>query len=259
MIELINQLFPYSKATFLMGFVVFLRVGALMALLPAFGEASVPIRVRLALSLMITLVVMPLVAAPLAPIVNQGQFVGVFWLSEILAGLLLGIIFRLLIILLQVAASIAAQSMSLSQILGSAGVEPQPAIGHLLVSAGLALAVISGLHIRVIQAIVYSYTVLPVAQLPSPDFVFQLGLSHITKTFSHGLVLAMPFVIASFIYNLALGVINRAMPQLMVALVGAPAITFGGLALMLVCAPAMLEIWINQLTFIMHNPFVAPK
>ncbi|MFC3118840.1 flagellar biosynthetic protein FliR [Jhaorihella thermophila] len=34
--------------------------------------------------------------------------------------------------------------------------------------------------------------------------------------------LSAPFVIASLLYNLTLGAINRAMPQLMVTLVGAP-------------------------------------
>ena len=46
-------------------------------------------------------------------------------------------------------------------------------------------------------------------------------------SFALALSLAAPFVIASLLYNVALGVINKAMPQLMVAFVGAPAITCG--------------------------------
>ena len=38
---------------------------------------------------------------------------------------------------------------------------------------------------------------------------------------------------------------NRAMPQLMVAFVGAPAISFGGLALLLIVAPFLLDVWRN--------------
>lgn len=42
-------------------FLVFLRVGAAMALLPAFGEHSVPQRIRLALGVCYTLVILPAV------------------------------------------------------------------------------------------------------------------------------------------------------------------------------------------------------
>ena len=73
------------------------------------------------------------------------------------------------------------------------------------------------------------------------------GLARIAEAFSLAFLLAAPFVIASFIYNLALGVINRAMPQLMVAFVGAPAITWGGLALLLVTAPVLLGVWVDRL------------
>jgi len=67
-------------------------------------------------------------------------------------------------------------------------------------------------------------------------------------------LIAAPFVMASAIYNMALGVINRAMPQLMVAFVGAPVITFGGLFLLFVCAPLMLTTWADALEAFLVNP-----
>ena len=65
----------------------------------------------------------------------------------------------------------------------------------------------------------------------------------------------MPFVIAALIYNVALGVINRAMPQLMVAFVGAPALTLGGLLLLYLSAPVMLSVWIDAFGALMEAPF----
>ena len=47
--------------------IVFLRVGAAMALLPAFGERSIPERIRLVLALAFTAIVFPAVAAPCKP------------------------------------------------------------------------------------------------------------------------------------------------------------------------------------------------
>ena len=61
-------------------------------------------------------------------------------------------------------------------------------------------------------------------------------------------------MVASFIYNLTLGVINRAMPQLMVAFVGAPFTTLGGLVLLLLATPIMLHHWLGALDAFLANP-----
>ncbi|HBQ37312.1 MAG TPA: flagellar biosynthesis protein FliR, partial [Rhodobacteraceae bacterium] len=73
--------------------------------------------------------------------------------------------------------------------------------------------------------------------------------------FALAFTLAAPFLIASLIYNVALGVINRAMPQLMVAFVGAPAITAGALFLMFLVMPLILVVWSDSLAHFFQNPF----
>ena len=73
-----------------------------------------------------------------------------------------------------------------------------------------------------------SYEILPMGlPVPAAD-VAAWGTARVAQAFALGFSLAAPFVIAAFAYNLALGAINRAMPQLMVAFIGAPAITAGG-------------------------------
>jgi flagellar biosynthetic protein FliR len=62
-------------------------------------------------------------------------------------------------------------------------------------------------------------------------------------------------VIASLLYNLALGAINRAMPQLMVSFVGAPALTLGGLALLALAAPILLSFWSDAVERALFQPF----
>ena len=161
MTDLLAQLMATGNTALAAGFVVFLRVGAVMATLPAFGEHSVPQRVRLMLTLAFTAIVFPAVADDvLARLAGRPPPVPVL-LAEITTGLALGMALRLFVAVLQTAGSIAAQSTSLAQILGSAGVEPMPAMGHLMVVSGLAVAVMSGLHLRVSEALIGSYTVFP--------------------------------------------------------------------------------------------------
>lgn len=257
MIDTLDQALALSRASLMTGFIVFLRVGAAMALLPAFGERSVPERVRLMLGLAFTVIVAPAVAQDVEEIAAQGQVFGVFVFTEVLAGLAIGIGLRLFVLALQTAGSIAAQSTSLSQLFGGGAVDPQPAIGHLLLVSGLALAVMTGLHVRVAEMLIMSYDVLLPGQFPNAGVLSEWGIARIAHAFALAFSLAAPFVIASLIYNVALGVINRAMPQLMVAFVGAPAITAGGLLLMFLSLPILLGLWSDGLNAFLSDPFGA--
>ncbi len=255
MSEILAQILSLGEDVLLTGFIVFLRVGAAMALLPAFGERSVPVRVRLALTLAFTTIVAPSVAMDFAPIINSGSVR--FLYTETIAGLIVGAVVRFLVMALQIAGSIAAQSTSLSQIFGGATADPQPAIGHVFLIAGLALAVFTGLHIRLAEFLILSYEVFPAGQVPHAEIWVDWGVARAAHAFSLAFALAAPFVIASLIYNVALGVINRAMPQLMVAFVGAPAITAGGLILLTLTAPFLLQVWVKALNGFLMSPFGA--
>ena len=234
-----------------LGLVVFMRVGAMASLIPAFGEQSVPQRVRLVLAMAFTAVVAPTVQ-------NVPEQAGILpLLAETLIGLMLGMGLRLFILALQTAGAMAAQATTLSQMFGDAGPEPQPAIGNLLVMAGLAVAVAAGLHVRAAEMLILSYQMLPVGQFPGAEDVAQWGLAQISHAFALAFSLVAPFTIAALLYNVALGVINRAMPALMVSFIGAPALTWGGLVLMVVAVPPMLALWSQALQGFLGAPFQA--
>ncbi|MCB1369174.1 MAG: flagellar biosynthetic protein FliR [Rhodobacteraceae bacterium] len=232
-------------------FAVFLRVGAAMALMPGFGEQAVPMRVRLGLAVAFSLVVWPLV-----PGLPADALPARYFFSETIAGLSLGLFFRLFVIVLQLAGSIAAQATSLSQIFGgSATPDPMPAFGNLLVVGGLALAMQAGLHVKLALALVDSYRAVPPGTLPSGADLAEWGTAGISRAFATAFSLSAPFLIVSVLYNLALGAINRAMPQLLVAFVGAPAITLGGLMLIALAAPFLLVLWLGRLDAGLSDPF----
>lgn len=234
------------------GFMVFLRVGSVIALMPGFGEQTVPVRVKLALSIATTLALAPIISPHAIDAWTLGSF-GRFIATEPLAGLIFGIGLRLFVMVLQTAGMIAAQSTSLSQILGNTA-EPMPAIGHILVIGGLALALMTGLHVKMLGYLAYSYSLIPAGEFPSPVTVSNWAVQQVSHAFSLAFQLSAPFVIVSLLYNLALGAINRAMPQLMVAFVGAPAITAGGMVLLALLVPAILLTWLETMNLFFANP-----
>lgn len=234
---------------------VFLRIGAAATLLPAFGEQVVPMRVRLGGALALTVLIAPL-ALPLFPREPPGWTW--FLLTETVAGLALGAVLRLAAMALQIAGSMAAQATSLAQVFGGQAADPMPAIGHLMTVAGLALLTAAGLHVKLVAYFTLSYELLPPGRLPAAADFLEWGVSRTAQAFGLAFVLAAPFVVASLLYNLALGVINRAMPQLMVAFVGAPAITAGSLALLALCLPAILMAWFQVIDRLLANPVAVP-
>lgn len=232
---------------------VFLRVGAVMALLPAFGEQMVPARVRLVLALAFTAIVFPAVAPQTSSTLTITAAA-----IEVAVGLTLGIGLRLLVLALQFAGSIAAQSASLSQLFASAGAEPQPAVSTLFTISALALAVQAGLHVRAAELMILSYDMFPIAAWPQAAAAAEWGVAQVARATALAFTLAAPFVLAALVWNLALGVMNRAMPMLPVSFLGAPALSLGALAVTALTAVAALTIWQGVLDQFLAAPMALP-
>jgi flagellar biosynthetic protein FliR len=236
-------------------FMVFLRVGAIVALIPLFGEQSVPARVKLGAAFAFSVAVLPTVTDTTTQytfetLVRTGGI-------EIMVGLVIGVFFRLFILCLTMAGQFAAQSTSLAQAFGAPEIEPQPAMSGVLMMGGLALLVITGFPARVITALMGFYDMFPIgAGIAGADGIMW-GIAMISDAFGTAFTLALPFLIAALLYNLALGIINKAMPQLMVSFVGAPALTLGALLLFAVSAPMILMVWQDWIDLRLMNPFGA--
>jgi flagellar biosynthetic protein FliR len=134
-------------------------------------------------------------------------------------------------------------------------VDPLPAIGHFLSLGGLTLLLIMGFHVKAAHFMIGSYKVLEFGQAVSPPIVAEWGIFQVSRAFALAFQLAAPFYLVSLIYNLTLGAINRAMPQLMVAFVGAPVITWGALTLLMLTSGVLLSIWQGQVDLFLGNPF----
>lgn len=233
----------------------FLRVGAMVALMPGFGDQALPQRIKLAVVIAFTGIIAPIIAEthplPDPSLIALG--------GEAVSGLMLGIGMRLFLLALQTAAVIIAQATTLSQLFAGATPDPQPAIGNLFVIAGVALALVAGLHIQATKLVVLSYDILPAGGFPDPGTAADWNLGLVSHSFGLAFSLAAPFVISSMIYNLALGAINRSMPQLMVSMVGAPALTLAALALLALATPALLTVWLHAFEAFLANPFGLPR
>lgn len=225
-------------------FSVFCRIAAALALLPGFGERSIPMRIKLGAALALSVALWPLTRQYIGPMPTAIPDLALVLVSEIGAGLLFGLWIRLLVLTLQMAGAIIGQQLSLSALFaGPSAPDPETSFATLLTLAGITLILVSGIHLDIFIALARTYEVLDWGLLPNPEDAAVSIVEHGALAIKLGLQLSLPFVVASFIYNLCLGAMNRAMPQLLVSLVGAPALVGGGLLLLMLSLPLMLHVW----------------
>jgi len=253
--EALASLFQTTNELVLVAMGVFARVGAVAFLLPGLGERGLPVRIRLTGALALTLLLTPVIVslAPLSP-GTPVDLVRVL-AAEALVGLIIGLAFRLLVYALQIAGMVAAQHLSVAQMFG-AGVapEPEPTIATLLAFGGITLALMAGLHVHVVATLASYYDVFPFGEFPDGGDLADWATRRIAETFALGVTLAAPFVAIGFSYNLALGALNRAMPQLLVALVGVPGLVWIGMVVLALVLPALMDEWMMRLGLVFRDP-----
>jgi flagellar biosynthetic protein FliR len=225
------------------GFLVFARVAAAFMLLPGFGETHLPPRVKVVAALLVAAAMAGSVPGRPELVPMPATMVGQIG-AEIVVGLLLGTVARALFNALHVAGTVIAQQAGLGLII-PASVEPEgvSALAQILLFGAISLIFALDLDRQLLLAIRDSYALFPLGQLPDPG---SMAL-HVTRTvsdaFSLGVRLSLPFLVIGFILYVGLGVINRAMPQMMVFFVAAPGCTIIGLVLLAVTLPMLLWTW----------------
>lgn len=228
---------------------VLVRVGAALTMLPGFGEMAVPMRARLAAALAVAMAlsaVAPGLPAevPSAPSVLMRQ---VF--AEFAAGAVIGIGARILFASLQAAGQLIAQTTGLSSIfaLPGAGVEAGSVAGGYLLMAGLVLIFVSDLHHAMLWALLNSYSLMPAATVPSMAALAKVTVDTVGIMFKLAAQFAAPFLVLGFVYNVGLGLVNRAMPHFAVFFISMPVSILGGLTLLAFTVTAILTLFLSAL------------
>jgi flagellar biosynthetic protein FliR len=244
------SLLPALAAAFML---VFARIGAMVMLLPGFGEMTVPVRVRLAIALILTLIMVPLHRAQFQVDVTNLNALGVLMVQEIVIGLVLGLTARMTISALQVAGSVIAQQLGLGFVTAVDPTQGQQGllVGNFLTLLGLTLLFATDLHHVVIAALNDSYSLFaPGAAMPTGD-IASLITHAFAQAFKIGIQLSAPFLVFGLIFNLGLGVLARLMPQMQVFFVAVPLSILVGFLILAVVIAAMMATFLDYFSSVM--------
>ena len=246
------SLLPALAATFML---VFARIGAMVMLLPGLGETNIPVRIKLAIALLLTLIILPLHRAAYHVDMDTLAPLLVLMIHEILIGVVLGATARVTLGALQVAGSVIAQQMGLGFVTAVDPTQGQQGllIGNFLTLLGLALLFATDSHHLVIAALDESYAVFsPGEMMPSGD-VAALATRAFSAAFRIGMQLSAPFLVFGLVFNIGLGVLARLMPQMQVYFVGVPLSIMAGFLIFAVVIAAMMGTFLDYFTGVMHD------
>src|SRR5216683_5033878 len=163
------SLLPALAAAFML---VFARIGAMVMLLPGLGETNIPVRVKLAIALLLTLIILPLHRSAYHVDMNSMTSLLVLMLQEIIVGVVLGATARVTLAALSVAGSVIAQQLGLGFVTSVDPTQGQQGllIGNFLTILGVTLLFATDSHHLVIAALNDSYSIFSPGQLmPSGD------------------------------------------------------------------------------------------
>jgi flagellar biosynthesis protein FliR len=243
---------PALAATFML---VFARIGAMVMLLPGFGETSIPTRIKLSIALLLTLIILPLHRSAYQVDMSSLTPLLVLMLHEIIVGIVLGATARVTLSALQVAGSVIAQQLGLGFVTAIDPTQGQQGllVGNFLTILGLTLLFATDSHYLVIAALNESYRIFsPGEVFPSGD-VAALATRAFAAAFKIGMQLSAPFLVFGLVFNIGLGILARLMPQMQVYFVGVPLSILAGFLILGLVITALMGAFIDYFIGVMHQ------
>lgn len=211
-------------------FLVFTRVGAMLAVLPMFSSQMVPVQLRLALGGLMALLVTPLL--PALPHVELSLWVLLkLMFMEASLGLLLGFICRFVFYALEIAGGFLSTEMGLTMpqefnaVTGASAVTP----GMVLFWIALMMLLSLDLHHWMIAGFQKSYALVPIGGAHLQEGLLVEVVARSGKVFVIALQIAAPVMAVSFLVTLVFAVLGRAVPQMNVFAESFPVRTLLGL------------------------------
>lgn len=232
---------PRMTAMLATWLLTYCRVQACFLALPVVSERVLPARLRVALAMSVT----PLLAGHAQPVGEIGSLLrlGALVGAETLSGLALGGMVRLFATALDIAASAIAATASLSQLVGAANEYSPHPIGNLLHLAGLAVLMALGFPILACDLLRESLVLHPPGTWPEISRLLPGAVSLVGQGFVMAMLLAAPFILGGFLFQLLSGMISKVMPALPVVFIAAPGAILLALLALAVLAPTILLVW----------------
>jgi len=226
---------------------LFARIGAVLMLMPGIGESYVSKRLRAMFALTVSFLLLgpmlPHVPPPPSDIPGLIRLLG----FEVLVGLFFGSLLRLIMSTLETIGFVIALQTGLSNavILNPALATQSPLPSAFMSVVGVTLVFTTGLDHYLLRGMMATYEVFPPGGVIAPGDMAQSFTHAVAGSFAAGVELAAPFMVIGLLMFVALGVMQRLMPQVQLFLVILPVQIWGGLLLLAITIGTMMTLWLR--------------
>ena len=219
------------------------RVSALIMTMIGLGAKAIPTKVKLFLSLAVTVAIMP--AIPPSQVESLFSFqTSILIAQQTIIGIMLGFVTLMVVNTFTLAGQIVAMQTGLgfaSLVDPTSGMNV-PAVGQFfLILSSLSFWAMDG-HLAYLQFIVASFTSLPIPLQSFEPVKFKELVNWGSWMFATALSLAMAPLTAMLLINFSFGIMTRAAPQLNIFAIGFPITMCSGLLIM----------WLTMGNFMVH-------
>ncbi len=260
--DFLNDILGLSEQQFMGFLLAFLRISALVSVAPVFGSRSVPVRIKVFLTLFLTIVMLPMLRTEQD--LSELTFPVLFPMAvkEIVVGLFLGFCAKLILEAFQFSGRIISNQMGLgvAQIVNPESGTQSSVIGNLFSLVAIVLFLNLNGHHVVISALYKSFEIAPLTNhqwLKSAAKVKMLTMFN--DIFRIGVKLAAPAMVTIFLVEVSMAIMARIVPQMNIFFIGLPVKLGVGMFIIIILLPIfytffefVLSGWKQDLNRILH-------
>ncbi|MBI2896487.1 MAG: flagellar biosynthetic protein FliR [Deltaproteobacteria bacterium] len=225
------------------------RIAPIFFLVPFLGGKTLPNEAKIALAVVLAVVLFPALAPGLASVPSSPVAVAALLAKEVLIGAALGIVAALPFSALEMSGRIidTLRGATMSEVLDPHSGQRISPIGELHLLVGVAVFLAIGGHRAFLRTLARSFVEVPLLSFPSADAAtagaFASGVAHLGgAALAAALGLAGPAIVALVTTEIALGILNRAAPQMGVYFVGMPLRAAAGLLAAMLTVALLLPV-----------------
>lgn len=246
----------------LLGFLLsFVRITSLMAVAPILGSRTVPVQVRIFLSLLLAFLLLPMLKtdASLASLTLTG--LAPLVMKEVVLGLFLGFGAKLMFESFHFAGRLISTQMGLgmANLVDPDNGTPSSPIGNIYGMLAIIFFMLLNGHHFMISALYQSFRIAPVARL---QWLEPAAGRHLLTMFNDlfivGIKLAAPAMATLFLLEVCMGIMARIVPQMNIFFVGLPIRLAVGMFIIIASLPvfylffsSLLRVWERDINRIM--------
>ncbi len=219
-------------------FIVFARVFGVVINIPGLRERTIPMRVKIVISIAIAIALEPMVGMP-----SFSQEFLLIVATELFVGFFLGLCIQIFFLSLSTAGTIMSHSIGISNAVVTSFLDHDQVsvLTQGLLFAATAFVFILDLHHLILSGIEHSYRLIPLGNFSGFSEHTKIISQSISESTLYALKFSMPLFIFGCVVSVGMALINKLIPQIQIFFLSMPIQILVGSILLMFCIKSVYQ------------------